>query len=134
MKKETSEQLELFRRQREEAEKALLGDDANAPAESVTAGSPIEEESWATSKKRRRGKDKDTLLKGVKLRKTSSATEEKAPKPDPNEKKSQGPSLDEDSTVAKQSGKNIEPPSASTQPAPQKASALGLGDYSSDED
>ncbi|KAJ9647849.1 hypothetical protein H2201_001213 [Coniosporium apollinis] len=68
VRKETSEQLELFRRQQEEAEKAALreGD----------SGSPlVEEEQWHTSgRKRKKPLDKGPL-KGVKLRKSSSTAE-----------------------------------------------------------
>jgi hypothetical protein len=67
IRKETSEQLALFRKQQEEAEREALAKTAS--------GSPVEEqESWVVhSKKRKLGRDKESLL-GVKLRRKSSST------------------------------------------------------------
>ncbi|KAJ0424682.1 NEFA-interacting nuclear protein Nip30 [Aspergillus carlsbadensis] len=70
VKKETAEQLELFRRQREEAEKAALEDNA-ADVTPATEG-----EDWKiASRKRRREKGKDLLIPG---RKRKSMGEEVA--------------------------------------------------------
>lgn len=81
MKEETSEQLELFRRQQQEADKERLdesGDIAN------TAGSPTEElaeTQWAVNaRKRKRPKD-EKGAKGPKLRKSSSTSETPQQKP-----------------------------------------------------
>ncbi|EGE80778.1 hypothetical protein BDDG_03719 [Blastomyces dermatitidis ATCC 18188] len=64
LKRETREQLEIFHRQRQEAERAAL---------SAGASSPADEEQWTTSvRKRKRAKVKDAIP-GVKLRKSSSA-------------------------------------------------------------
>lgn len=77
VKKETSEQLDLFRRQQEEKDKELLegGEEADGKA-----GSPTAEESqssWVVNaKKRKRGKEHERAgLKGLKLRKSSSTGE-----------------------------------------------------------
>lgn len=78
VKKETTEQLDAFRRQQEEADKALLSGEAGADDEIGTAGSPVQEESqWTVNaRKRKRAKEKE-ILKGVKLRKGSSSVVEK---------------------------------------------------------
>lgn len=79
VKKETTEQVDVFRRQQEEADKALLSE-----AASTTDASPLglasSESQWAiNARKRKRAKEKEGL-KGVKLRKMSS-TSERPPKP-----------------------------------------------------
>lgn len=62
VKKDTADQLEVFRKQREEAEKAMLG-----PTTSDVTPAPAEEEDWALSaRKRRRDKGKDSLIPGKK--------------------------------------------------------------------
>lgn len=77
VKKETSEQLDLFRRQQEEKDKELLegGEDADGKAGSPTAGES--QSSWAlNARKRKRAKESDkAALKGFKLRKRSSTGE-----------------------------------------------------------
>lgn len=65
VKKDTADQLELFRRQREEAEKAMLG-----PTSSEVT--PAEEEEWAIPGRKRRRDKKDLLIPGKK-RKSSAA-------------------------------------------------------------
>jgi hypothetical protein len=69
IRKETSEQLALFRKQQEEAEREALA--------KVTSGSSVEEqESWIVhGKKRKLGREKESLF-GVKLRRKSSSTTE----------------------------------------------------------
>lgn len=60
VKKDTADQLEVFRKQREEAEKAMLG-----PTSSEVA--TVEEEEWTIpARKRRRDRGKDLLLPGKK--------------------------------------------------------------------
>lgn len=75
VKKETSEQLDIFRRQQEEADKALLSEDIIA-GDTHTSGKAetlSTEAQWAiNARKRKRAKDKDGL-KGVKLRKSSTS-------------------------------------------------------------
>lgn len=76
MKKETSEQLDLFRRQQEQAEKALLdegvkGNDMKASPTGTSSDAP-----WALNARKRKRVKEDKGPKGVKIRKSSSATEE----------------------------------------------------------
>ena len=77
VKKETSEQLDLFRRQQEEKDKELLegGEEADGKAGSPTAGES--QSTWAVNaRKRKRAKENDRGgLKGLKLRKSSSTGE-----------------------------------------------------------
>ena len=74
VKKETSEQLDLFRRQQEEKDKELLqgGEEVDGKAGSPTAGES--QSSWAlNARKRKRAKENDKAgLQGLKLRKNSS--------------------------------------------------------------
>ena len=77
VKKETSEQLDLFRRQQEEKDKELLEGEEEADGK---AGSPTTGESqssWAVNaRKRKRVKENEKAgLKGLKLRKSSSTGE-----------------------------------------------------------
>ena len=160
IKKETTEQLDLFRRQQEEADKALLAEAADGSgANVVVGGGSVEEEQWVvSSKKRRRGKEKE-VLKGVKLRKTSSAGESKTPQLDkrgsptsPTSEratkalgavpKDKGASTTDSMTAksttdgegANSAATSGSPSDAGTVPAKQSAAVLGLGDYSSDDD
>ncbi|KAJ5494498.1 hypothetical protein N7463_010585 [Penicillium fimorum] len=81
VKKETADQLEAFRRQREEAQKALLGS-------SLPDVTPVQGEDWAAlARKRRRDKQRDLLIPGKKRK--ASATENAAKKDMNNEKDSQ---------------------------------------------
>ena len=78
VKRETVEQLDVFRRQQEEADRALLLQHEDGPDEEKTgkAGSPTTEETqWAVNaRKRKRVKEKEGL-KGIKLRKYSTTGE-----------------------------------------------------------
>ncbi|KAJ5158933.1 uncharacterized protein N7500_008584 [Penicillium coprophilum] len=84
VKKETADQLEAFRRQREEAEKALLESaSSDAPGQGKGQG-----EDWiALARKRRRDKQRDLLIPGKKRK--ASATENAAGKDTHNGKDSQ---------------------------------------------
>lgn len=77
VKKETSEQLDLFRRQREEKDKELLesAEEAGGKVGSPTAGEA--RSPWAVNaRKRKRAKENDRAgLKGVKRRESSSTGE-----------------------------------------------------------
>ena len=77
VKKETSEQLDLFRRQQEEKDKELLegGEELDGKAGSPTAGES--QSPWAVNaRKRKRAKENERAgLKGLKLRKSSSTGE-----------------------------------------------------------
>jgi hypothetical protein len=97
VKKDTADQLEMFRKQREEAEKAMLG-----PTSSEVM--PAEEEEWTIpARKRRREKGKDLLLPGKK-RKASGAEGTSQADTSKDEKPSQGsaPTLKKDSTLSTQ--------------------------------
>lgn len=75
VKKETTEQLEIFRRQQEEADKELLDGAGNADD---TAGSPADgngDTQWAVGARKRKRLKEDKGSKGPKLRKSSSTGE-----------------------------------------------------------
>ena len=155
VKKETTEQLDLFRRQQEEADKALR--EENDGKEVEEAGSPTTGEAqWAVpGRKRKRVKEKEGL-KGLKLRKSSSTQDsvalvarkkdESEDSPEANTRESlvdankkeeigKGPA-----TLA--SASNTTPTVVKEPSMPEKASSssqkslpgLGLAGYSSDED
>lgn len=80
VKRETKEGLQLFRQQQEEADKKARMESAAGGV--VDEGSPVvEEESWvAAGRKRKRAKDKE-VIKGVKIRRSSTADEKSKPVP-----------------------------------------------------
>ncbi|KAH0547941.1 hypothetical protein GP486_008318 [Trichoglossum hirsutum] len=84
LRKETTEQLDAFRKQQEEADKAAfrVEDETGKAAAGAggASGSPAgEEEQWTlSSRKRKKGREKEGL-KGVKRRQTSSASESPVP-------------------------------------------------------
>jgi len=139
VKKETAEQVEAFRQQREAAEKALLDEADDQQRSNTGIVSAIDQETWATSaRKRRRTKDKDPLI-GTKLRKMSSSVEKSvSPKPDMEtlgKKQSDLSDMQKEppepfNSKSKVLSPEHRPPPTSTRSAP----ALGLGGYSSDED
>lgn len=148
VKKETAEQLEAFRQQRDAAEKALLDETENT--QKSNAGAPGDHETWVTpGKKRRRPKDKATLI-GTKLRKMSSSAEEDGPVRLDTEtlgekelglsetRKEPTEPSDRNSKVLPPEPSPTEhkslPRSAPSKTTPPPTSALGLGGYSSDED
>ena len=69
VKKDTADQLEAFRKQREEAEKTALGPTSS----SVT---PAEEEEWSVRARKRRREKKDLLLPGKKRKESTEGTED----------------------------------------------------------
>ena len=154
VKRETSEQLNLFRRQQEEAEKAAL--DGNIT--NITAGSPTDpssETQWALNARKRKRAKEDKGLEGVKIRRSSTSTDIAPSTPDHATTADQSTSTittkNKDNT--KSEGTNeVEKPIASPSakatentalPLPSKVPAsakagmgagLGLADYSSDDD
>ncbi|KAL9094293.1 MAG: hypothetical protein Q9165_003433 [Trypethelium subeluteriae] len=150
LRRETSEQLESFRKQQEQAQKSELGEGRG--------GSPVtEQEHWvAGPRKRKREKD---VIPGVKLRKSSSGAQNKSdnnserPKEGglegtpPGSSGSAAKSTDAQDLKNKAESSPSKPSTKQTrglqslksQPATsEKLSAanttgLGLGDYSSDE-
>ena len=155
VRKETTEQLDLFKRQQEEADKALR--EENDGKEVDEAGSPTTGESqWAVAgRKRKRAKEKE-CLKGVKLRKSSSTQESGTPVANKKEDKGDTSPVRRTAALADagerqeivNGTKTIESPSsaaiattkASPTPAdgspsrPKPLPGLGLAGYSSDED
>ena len=153
VKRETTEQLDVFRRQQEQADKAYLdeGNDSDPSNVVVTAGSPeVGHTQWAVNaKKRKRVKEKDGL-NGVKVRKSSETIEgskdsnrkndetvkrgiAKAPISGVSEREqSQSKFKTLDATSMKA---NLPPASKEVQSPKQPCNGgLGLVEYSSDED
>lgn len=133
VRKDTREQLEIFRRQQEEAErKALEDESADGPKDG--------EVQWvAPGRKRKKGPD-TSLLKGVKLKKSSSPAEEnKTTAPQAGHQKSGSlPAKDAPphaGTKAATGGKksSITPPKKASSP-PANPLSLGLGYASSDDE
>ncbi|KAK4888559.1 hypothetical protein LTR27_012567 [Elasticomyces elasticus] len=130
VKKETREQLEAFRKQQEEAEKA-------ARLEDGTEG-PATTETWAVgSRKRKKGREKESIG-GLKIRRVSTAEEKSMPA-----RPVAASSNTNDGKPAKSLDVNsVKSTEGSAVPTIVKASktispalpALGLGAYSSDED
>ena len=153
IQKETAEQLEVFRQQREQAERILLEGSA------TENGLPAEEEDWKIpARKRRREKsNKELLLPGkkrqVSVKETVDSTPPQKQRPEtsskPNlqsERKTEStPGSGSDSAPPPTGGK-VEPPPADVskkkpaeKPLPEKkpvervtSAALGLAGYSSD--
>ncbi|KAK2755878.1 hypothetical protein FQN54_005674 [Arachnomyces sp. PD_36] len=155
IKKETNEQLELFHRQRQEADQALLDtskDGKNADS-NARAGSPVEEEHWTTTnRKRRRAKEKEAF-RGVKLRKSSSSGRQPSPSQDSKtsgignadtgtttstRKPSTADKPPTPDTVQRNENKADSPGASASGPKKPPVTpaplGLGLGAYSSDED
>ena len=162
VKKETKEQLDLFRRQQEEADKALLDGAGNdTTVTPATAGSPPPEEGqWAiNARKRKRAKEKE-VLKGVKLRKSSSTSEQIASlsseshqqfstqeaatsqtnlKPVAKEDQAVGMHVDSEAGTNSSPGleylvKEASSTAPSAKPTNSGLPGLGLADYSSDDE
>ncbi|MCJ1270807.1 hypothetical protein MMC22_010704 [Lobaria immixta] len=151
VKKETTEQLDVFRRQQEEADKALLSEAASTN-DASPLGLASSESQWAiNARKRKRAKEKEGL-KGVKLRKLSTASETPAKlvEPDPaalvpvDEKEGalgKGPSTENRDDMIKEA--QLSPVASDNAAITSSASStkekpitlgLGLVGYSSDED
>ncbi|KAL3473802.1 N-terminal domain of NEFA-interacting nuclear protein NIP30-domain-containing protein [Aspergillus californicus] len=141
VKKETAEQLELFRRQREEAEKILL-EDTTADVKPADEG-----EEWKiASRRRRREKSKDLLIPGRKRKSIGEDTADDQSKQQGANKKTKELFENEDSgkpsapiaekpkqaVVAKdvKAGSPVE--SQTKKAASPPVASLGLAGYSSD--
>jgi hypothetical protein len=133
VKKDTREQLDAFRRQQEEAErKALEEEGTDAPRE--------DEVQWAApGRKRKKGPEK-SLLKGVKLRKSSSTAEdnEAIARPVQHEAAQSGRTIPPTTATKDITASTGEPTIPSQKPTsaspPINALALGLGYASSDDE
>lgn len=140
VKKETAEGLALFRQQQEEADKkARRGSDVPE----AEAGSPTgEEETWvAGGRKRKRAKEKE-VLKGVKIRRSSTANDEKDTKsarpapaatPPPKVNKPEPSKSTNTQTATSTSVSKQAPKEDKNLPATTKT-ASALVNYGSDED
>ncbi|KXT10874.1 hypothetical protein AC579_8994 [Pseudocercospora musae] len=136
VRKETTEQLDAFRRRQEEAERAAK--QTGSPQAPETA----EHDAWPVGKKRKKGKE--SLFGVVKLRRPS--TMDKAEQPAAKGAEMKEPAMvaesasDQDAVKAKSAGKgsdNTSPVAASSHAAAKPTSSgigLGLGAYSSDDD
>ncbi|KAI9891198.1 MAG: hypothetical protein M1814_003041 [Vezdaea aestivalis] len=144
IKKETSEQLESFRKNQEQADRAaaLRADESST----IDPSQPAEDsqESWTVgNRKRKKGKSENSM--GIKLRKTSSSGNEPfkaslkaAESPTPPKKSaaptsSQPPDKVKD-RVKETSSPKIKPPDSKPASKTGSGSLLGLGAYSSDEE
>jgi FAM192A/Fyv6, N-terminal domain len=135
-KRETEEQLEAFRRQREAAQKVNLDASAQDQTSTIDLNDGI---AWVTKKRRKKELDSGAS----KLRKTSTSAENKPAGLPPH-----GPAASSKPTGSHhaKSQDTVQPssvkePTASLREAaeapalaPSRASALGLSAYSSDED
>ncbi|ORY11874.1 N-terminal domain of NEFA-interacting nuclear protein NIP30-domain-containing protein [Clohesyomyces aquaticus] len=138
IQKETLDQLEAFRRKQEEVEKV--------PLEEQTAASPTEDElQWAVSGHKRKRGPENGLLKGVKLRKSSTSSDSKASTAKAVSGEGQSHNKGKENPVASNnSAKTGQPPAAKALPnattsaSPPAQSAkpalFGLDYGSSDED
>lgn len=134
VRKDTTQQLDAFRRQQEEAEKAA--------AQSGAVEAP-ETETWKTGPRKRK-KGRETAIGGVKLRRTSTAEREpviSSGDSEASERPAQSPADDRELNAAsKLSPEVYKTPSAEIKDAqpskspPGPTSGLGLAAYSSDED
>ena len=117
--------MDVFRRQQEEAERKALEEDNEAPKE--------DQVQWAAPGRKRKKGPETSLLKGVKLRKSSLAVEEKKTVDTAGEKEKPTSGAQKATTVASTAKPSttsaVSPPT--TAPA---ALSLGLGYASSDED
>lgn len=147
IKKETAEQLKVFRKEREEADKATANADDAVDSGKMVMGtiSPVEEDQWAISGRKRK-KGKQDSLKPIKSRKLSG--EELPVSKSLGRSNSGGKSLMESSPNRSSSGSGVIriavealPPSSANLPdkppldlkSSQRFGLLGLEEYSSDE-
>jgi hypothetical protein len=143
VKRETREGLEAFRKQQEEADKKAREGEGRPTF--GDASPTAEEEQWVAGGRKRKRKAEKEILKGVKIRRASSAAEDsKAASPStPSTKKQDAEHTGETESAKPSQKKQIEsksktkPADAIAPPKPLAApskSGLGLVDYGSDED
>ncbi|CAE7012626.1 hypothetical protein CFE70_002251 [Pyrenophora teres f. teres 0-1] len=135
VRKETSEQLELFRRQREEEERKARG------LEEQSSEAPQDEDAgqWAAVGRKRKKAPETGLLKGVKLRKSSSVLESNKPT---GKASATSTTMTASSTTSSEMNaeSSVTPPVNTIKPSsappskPANSLSLGLGYASSDED
>jgi len=135
VRKETREQLEAFRRQQEEAERKALEEEG-------TDGPKEDQVQWAAPARKRKKGPENSLLKGVKLKKSSPTVEETkaTEKPIRQENKPQIPGKEPLPTTAIRVGTTTaaQPATSFQKPTSVSPSAnplsLGLGYASSDDE
>ena len=155
VKKETSEQLDLFRRQQEEAEKALLDEGIRASDAAASPTGPTSDTQWALNAKKRKRAKEDKGLKGLKIRRSSSTIE--GPSSLSDRKATNNPAPTQENTkdsitrdtkeipgsvqaalpqskTADEKVASTTVPKGSSPKKPNALSGLGLADYISDED
>ncbi|CAG8948094.1 unnamed protein product [Penicillium salamii] len=128
VKKDTAEQLEAFRRQREKAEKVL-----REPSEVVEEG---QGEDWTAPRKRRREKQNTLFPKKHKVATSPTGKD--------TDKEGDGTKTDRKTSTSSQADSKpsgaLPAPATTTEkkpeakPAPKPLVSLGLGDYGSDSD
>lgn len=82
LKKETAEQLSLFRRHQEEADRAILNQVNDTEVGTAVRKAPdlgASDSQWAINARKKRKRVEKEVLKGVKLRKGSSSVESSLP-------------------------------------------------------
>ena len=128
----TKEGLEEFRKQQEEAERV-------AKEQEGAVSPPTVSESWSVGpRKRKKGKEKDAMIGGLKIRRTSTGEQAKkfedTPKPSTSKTDDQAhhSKVKEQPSLQEQGEKK--PASVPLVSPPAPAAGLGLGAYSSDED
>lgn len=142
VKKETTEQLDIFRRQQVEADKAIMSEAVGLEDTSPVGGIAPGESQWAiNARKRKRAKGMEALL-GAKVRKTSFANDNSPlAATEPDEAECASDSVHEPLANNKGISNAVSPTITSDNggikfPAREQLSAVGLGliDYSSGED
>ena len=128
VKKDTREQLEMFRRQREEADKAVLDQ-----GEGGLATALVDDEQWGTTAKKRKRPREPEGFKGLKLRKSSSAGE-----PIEHSKTTLDNKVRTEGRTQKQPDKHAESNESKSQTpttlVTNPTTSLGLGNYASDDE
>lgn len=137
VRKETAEQLEIFRKQREAAEKAQFEEDDDAST-AATAGVPSSQVTW-TAKPRKRRRDKEAVPSlGAKLRKTSSTEPAQPNVFTSGQNIAMDVRLTSGAAMANKGPADRAPTEGPDAQVPKEeatpAATLGLGDYSSDDE
>lgn len=129
VKKDTADQLEAFRRQREKAEKMLQDE-------------PLEEEGegWTAPRKRRREKQNSLFPKKRKASDTNPTGKDTDKEGDDTKTDRKTSTSSQATSASKSTGATTQPTGATAEqkpvanPGPKPLVSLGLGDYGSDSD
>lgn len=128
LKKETAEQLAAFRRQREEADRALLESSTTGEHPNSSGGpsrSMVEEEQWTISGRKRKRNKKDLLFPAKVSR--SSATDAANPS---SERKVSSDATSPPARAGEQEEKLAHPPTSTSPPSKIRTDPKPLGDTS----